>query len=61
MLRGVVLLWRDCATLCDGGVFLQRNRARTLSVESGTVVRRISIRGQIVAKKFCAAGKIVAK
>ena len=26
-LRDVMLLWRGRATLCDGGVFLQRDRA----------------------------------
>ena len=26
MLHDVVLLWSDRVTLCDGGVFLQRNR-----------------------------------
>jgi len=43
MLRGVVLLWRgSCATLCDGGVFLQRDRATLWYYSRGTARRYVT-------------------
>ena len=42
LLYGVMLLWRDCAMLCDGGMFLQRDRATPWYYWRGTARRCVT-------------------